>query len=852
MADDPMSDVDTKFHEAWLGMVQPIEGLVVSVPVLVDAQCMARNPPSLQQQFLELAPVVSRADDGDEHRAIRDLRRALAELLGLTPDLFHEGTALPEDLSLYVPEGQQTLRPMLALKKMQQTSPPAATKSLPDDSTPASRAGEPYVALAWELPSGLPFDKPEIVTGSWSYPPAAKFDRLLRACRVPIGLLFNGDALRLVYAPHGESSGAITFHVDHMATVGGRPILDAFVMLLHARRLFGVAEEHQLPAILRDSRVRQANVTSDLAGQVFDALSVLVRGFEAAGERDGRALLDDALARNADHLYGGFLAVLLRLVFLLYAEDRGLLPTEEPIYAEHMSLLTLFSELQRDAGTHHDSMSRRFGAWPRLLALFRAVFLGAKHGTLQLPPRRGQLFDPHVYPFLEGWGPAGSAPVTQADERGRVHVPTIDDGTVFEVLRRLLILDKQRLSYRALDVEQIGSVYEALMGYHVKPAAGEALCLKPERVWVTGEELIAETPNRRAAYLEDAAGLAKSALTKIAPLLSKAKTAADALAAIEPLAVHGEARELLRARNGQLIVQPGKERRRTSAHYTPRSLSGPIVRKTLEPLLVAMGNEPTSARLLDLKICDPAMGSGAFLVEACRFLGDQVVAAWTREGELGKVASVHEDVVNHARRLVAQRCLYGVDKNPFAVNLAKLSLWLVTLAKDEPFTFVDHALKHGDSLVGLNLDQVRGFHWKPSAQVEMCSKEIQGALDEAIQLRTRILDLAEQPGTTREKERLLWDSEDALDRVRLLGDLVVGAFFAHESDRDREKERDRRLDLVSAWLREGGSPPDELRALQTEIRAQVPVFHWMTEFPEVFALSRVDPLVVAERTEVPA
>ncbi len=844
-----MSDVETRFHEAWLGMVQPIEGLVVSVPVLVDAQCMARNPPSLQLQFLDLAPVASKGDDGEEHRAVRDVRRLLAELLALTPELFHEGSALPDDLSLYVPEGQQMLRPTLALKKMHQPQPSTATTALPDDSTPASRAGEPYVALVLELPVGLPLDKPETVTGSWNYPPAAKFDRLLRACRVPIGLLSNGDAIRLVYAPHGESSGAITFHVDHMAPVGGRPILDALVMLLHARRFFGVAEEHQLPAILRDSRVRQANVTSDLAGQVFDALGVLLKGFEAASERDGRTLLDNALARDSDHVYGGLLTVLLRLVFLLYAEDRGLMPIGEPTYAENMSLLTLFSELQRDAGTHHDSMSRRFGAWPRLLALFRAVFLGAKHEGLHLPARRGQLFDPHVYPFLEGWGPGGSAPITQADERGRVRVPTVDDGTVFEVLRRLLILHKQRLSYRALDVEQIGSVYEALMGYHVKRTTSDALCLKPERVWVTGEELLVEAPTRRAAYLEEATGLPKSALTKVAPQLSKAKDAAEALAAIEPLAVLGEDRELRRAQCGRLVVQPGKERRRTSSHYTPRSLSGPIVRKTLEPLLLAMGNEPSSARLLDLKICDPAMGSGAFLVEACRFIADQVVAAWTREGELSKVASVHDDVVNHARRLVAQRCLYGVDKNPFAVNLAKLSLWLVTLAKDEPFTFVDHALKHGDSLVGLNLDQIRGFHWKPSAQVEMCSKEIQGALDEAIQLRTRILDLAEQPGTTKEKERLLWDSEDALDRVRLLGDLVVGAFFAHETDREREKERDRRLDLVSAWLREGGAPPDELRSMQADIRAQVPVFHWMTEFPEVFDLARVDPLTVAHRAE---
>ena len=108
----------------------------------------------------------------------------------------------------------------------------------------------------------------------------------------------------------------------------------------------------------------------------------------------------------------------------------------------------------------------------------------------------------------------------------------------------------------------------------------------------------------------------------------------------------------------------------------------------------------------------PAMGSGAFLVEACRFLADEVVAAWTREGRRELVAGT-EDAVLVARRLVAQRCLYGVDKNPFAVSLAKLSLWLVTLARELPFTFVDHALRHGDSLVGLSFDQITSFHWKP-------------------------------------------------------------------------------------------------------------------------------------------
>jgi hypothetical protein len=97
---------------------------------------------------------------------------------------------------------------------------------------------------------GLPLDKPETTTGGWSYPAAAKFDRLLRHCRVPVGILTNREVIRLVYAPHGESSGHITFRIDDMATVGGRPILDAMIMLLCANQWFGVSDENALPSLL--------------------------------------------------------------------------------------------------------------------------------------------------------------------------------------------------------------------------------------------------------------------------------------------------------------------------------------------------------------------------------------------------------------------------------------------------------------------------------------------------------------------------------------------------------------------------------------------------------------------------
>src|SRR5205807_1041271 len=108
---------------------------------------------------------------------------------------------------------------------------------------------------------------------------------------VPIGLLTNRRAVRLIFAPHGESTGAITFRVDDLARTGGRPLLDAFVMLLSAQRLFGVAAEHRLPALLAASRKHQANVTTELAGQVLEALEILLRGFEEAAERDGNMRL---------------------------------------------------------------------------------------------------------------------------------------------------------------------------------------------------------------------------------------------------------------------------------------------------------------------------------------------------------------------------------------------------------------------------------------------------------------------------------------------------------------------------------------------------------------------------------
>jgi hypothetical protein len=829
-----MGELERNFHETWLGMVQPIEGLVLSVPVLVDAQCAEKLPRAAHAAFLDLLTGEGRG------RRIAHLPTFFERVLDLPPDRF--ATTLPDDVSLYVPEGKQRLVPSAAL-----LARPGVSSA-------------PYAALVWEVPASVTdLDAPETETGAWAYPAQAKFERLLRAARVPIGLLTNGAELRLTYAPHGESSGWLAFRVADMAETSGRPIFDAMVMLLGRARWFAVAAERQLPALLAESRRRSADVTNELARQVFEALEVLLAGFAAAEERDGTSHLRAALEHEPGHLYAGLLTVLLRLVFLLYCEDRALLPTDHPLFAQHYSVLGLFADLQADAGRTPDTMNRRFGAYPRLVALFRAVYLGVHHvpahgPPLDLPPRRGDLFDPNAFPFLEGRELGGAAPIHDEAARAATRVPSVCDGTVFTVLDKLLLLEGQRLSYKALDVEQIGSVYEALMGFDVVRLAHPSVRLKlgqrsgAARLWLSAEEVLAAPPRGRVAALQGELGFEKAAATKIAGLAEETPSAPELFTRLTTLA--GRHPEVLPA--GALALQPGPERRRTSSHYTPRTLTEPIVQRTLAPLLAAMGPTPSSEVLLGLVVCDPAMGSGAFLVAACRALADELVAAWTREGKLHLLADAHDDVVNHARRLVAQRCLYGVDKNRYAVQLARLSLWLVTMARREPFTFVDHALRHGDSLVGLGFEEVRAFHWRPAAQTEIPARILREALGEAILLRQEILALAADGSASaqREKERLLLDADDALSRAKLVADVCVGAFFAHASDRDRERERVRRLDLVARWIetdRAGDlARAAELRAeldeLASELRKTQTPFHWMLEFPEVFFDGRPDPL----------
>ncbi len=814
----PMDEA-TLAHQEWLGYLQPV-GLVVSPYALHQAQALVdRNLIAPHTAFLEALGQWQFDDREEPEASIVSWRRFAQEVLNWEPaDLLGEGgQPIPEDLSVPLVDHGDILKPTFAV---------------PDPSP--LKDGSPWLMLVEEIRPGMAFDKAPEDGDGWLASPMARFERLLRETKVPTGLLINGRAVRLVHAPRGETSGYMDFKVSEMEKVSGRLIFGAFRMMLGADRLFGLPDKQRLPAILADSRKYQALVSTQLAQQVLGALYELLRGFQAADEAMKGQLLKEVLEKEPSKVYAGLLTVLLRKVFLLFAEDRGKEAiSDHEVYLKHYSVLGLYEQLREDASRYPDTMDLRYGAWARLLSLFRLVYDGANHGGLHLPARHGHLFEPDRFPFLEG-RPEGSS----REPNGRIQVPLVSDGVVYRVLTKLLLLDGERLSYRTLDVEQIGSVYESMMGFTLEVAQGPTLAIRSKErhgasAAINLEALQMVAPANREKWLKQATD---QKLTGQALEALKRATTLEALAAaldgkVDRMATPGMVPK------GAMVLQPSPARRRSGSHYTPRSLTGPIVRKALDPILRRLGDNPTPEQILALKVLDPAVGSAAFLVEACRQLAEALVVAWRVHNCVPKIP-LDEDELLHARRLVAQRCLYGVDRNPMAVDLAKLSLWLITLAKDHPFTFLDHAIRCGDSVVGVWLkDYTTLFFGEdgsggPAQQVK---DSISKSIERAREARQAILDAGEDP-----PESFLNAQMEALDKatntLKVLGDVLVHCFFTGRNDRERRTNRTDAWIQVQQWLsgaNDGDGPIAMAEALR-HLGIGVHPFHWELEFPEVF------------------
>ena len=731
----------------------------------------------------------------------------------------YAGTAespVPADLAVVLPDYDETLHPDFAVRER-------------DPRNGAS----PWQLLVQVLAAGQDFDKATSGAGRLEASPQGRVERLLRGTGVPAGVLFNGVALRLISAPRGESSGWMDFRFADLINTAGRPLCSALRLLLSEQRLLALPRDQRLAALLESSRKYQNEVSERLSEQVLHALYDLLRGFQTAHDASGGELLREPLSEDGDRndIYRGLLSVILRLVFLLYAEERGMLPDDEN-FARYYSLTGLYQRLREDAALNPDTMDQRFGAWAQLLVLFRLIHDGSRAhrtgGAVSLPERRGALFDPDRFRFLEGRSGGGARQTIE-----RIVPPRISDGVIYRVLEKLLVLDGERISYRTLDVEQIGSVYETIMGFRLETATGRSVAIKPAKKLgapntIDLDALLAQPNASRRRWFQERAG--RTITDRVAKGLREAETVVDLHVALDRVLDKDATPDI--APPGALVLQPNEERRRSGSHYTPRELTEPIVRHTLAPLLDRLkgedGRAPTAEQILDLKICDPAMGSGAFLVETCRQLADALIDAWGAHGSMPAIPP-DEDEVIFARRLVAQKCLYGIDRNPMAVDLAKVSLWLSTLARDHPLTFVDHAFRHGDSLVGLTRQQIEALNWK-GGQPILTGFGVREAVKAASELRRQIRE-ADDTVDERRLQNLWREAQDAVAEVRLFADLVLAAFFEGAKPKERESRRSAYQEAIltgEAWR----------HAVEMDGRrnAELPFapFHWEIEFPEVF------------------
>lgn len=714
---------------------------------------------------------------------------------------------------------------------------------------------------------------------------ATSADRMVQLCRslgCRLGLVTNGERWMLVDAP----VGAVTTFASWYARIWSQePItLQAFIHLLGIRRFF-VDESEQLPALFDRSLKFQDEVTDALGEQVRRAVEVLIQTLDKADQDRNRDLLHDV---KEPELYEAALTVMMRLVFVLSAEERGLLLMGDERYEANYALSTLRMQLRKES---EEILERRWDAWSRLLAIFRAVFGGIEHENLRLPALGGSLFDPDRFPFLEGRA-KGSNWRTDAAKP----LP-IDNRTVLLLLEAIQQFQGRTLSYRALDVEQIGYVYEGLLERTVKRTDEVTLELDATKSakapWIKLAELDSARLNgtvRIAELLQERSGSSASRVRN-----DLAKPVDDTLADRLLTACQGDTKlrdrvkpyaHLLRTDPwgyplvypaGAFIVTTGSDRRETGTHYTPKSLTEAIVAETLTPVAYVGPAEGTPrvrwklkspAELLDLKICDPAMGSGAFLVQACRWLSDRLVEAWAQVESLGKSVSVDGEALDVgmakeplprdseartliARRLIAERCLYGVDLNPLAVELAKLSIWLVTLAKGRPFGFLDHNLRCGDTLLGIHrLDQLTELSMTPTGtgQQRLCGQNIVRAVREAIELRIRLRAMPIRD--IRDVEAMAQLDADARRRLEVpecIADAFIGEVFALSGNGAGLENAmasltvhagqviDGDLDVLTSMRRRSTD------ALTTDLPGEKPArrpFHWSLEFPEVFARER--------------
>lgn len=604
------------------------------------------------------------------------------------------------------------------------------------------------------------------------YPHQQIRDYLQEAQVLGWGILTNGNEWRL-YCRDAKPSHffCISFPLAIQSLENFKYFVSLFSPAAFVRNAAGKC---RLDAIRESGIAAQTELETDLRQRVFTLVEILANGFV---ERPDNAIPDNPDGHRL--LYENCLILLYRLLFILYAEGRLLLPVEPKSrkYYKDISLARLVGPLKGFIEFDSHTRTRLYEDIVELCRLINGTD-EAKNKEYSVPRYNGGLFDPNRFPQLERW--------------------RICDAKLAEVLRGLMFAKPERhnrelpletMDYADLRVQQLGSIYEGLLEYH---------------------------------FVRNAAG--------------------------------------------HLELQTDKaERKATGTYYTPDYIVSYIVEHTLGPLVadieqrpeVKQGNENAFAdAMLSFNICDPAMGSGHFLVEATAWLAEQIVYHPTTrfQAEFRRGEDQDRAEIAYWRRRVVEACIYGVDLNPLAVELAKLSLWLTTIAGDQPLNFLDHHLRCGNSLIGARLDDLgklperkkKGGPGAPRTAEQITftfGPDFKKAAAAAIRQIQQIEGEASATvAKVKDKEKLWGEISESLAPYKAVADLWTSTFFGRPLDEETYIATAQKLlvspggqgSVVTAWGRTDATervPPAEPWRETAAVRH---FFHWELEFPEVF------------------
>jgi hypothetical protein len=605
----------------------------------------------------------------------------------------------------------------------------------------------------------------------------------------------NGLTLRVLRDfYHTYTRGYVEFDLENLFTNRNYGDFRALYRLCHATRFIEpvVADEEDdaetpLEQLYQVALSTGVKVGQDLQENVVNALETLGNGFlnseiEAALEEGGQDAAED--------YYQDLLYVVYRLLFLMFAEQRGMMSQRDSLYTEEYSVTKL-----RERAEQREKGDRNTDLWEGLKATFQLVGEGDKR--LGVPGYNGDLFDNSNLEYILG-----------AECPNEKLLSAVDDLTHIEQEGY-----RQRISYADLGVEEIGAVYESLLEF--TPQIAE-----------TAIELEDRTISPDSFYLDDR----------------------------------------------------GMERKETGSYYTDPGLIDELIQSALDPVVEERVSddapvEVQEQQLLDITFCDPACGSGAFLIAANNFLGQRL--AEIRSDSLYP----NERTIRQSRRSVVQHCIYGVDLNPMAVELAKVSLWINSAVENKPLSFLDHRIKQGNSLLGTTpelMDQgvpvdafetSQGRDWHEGNDVrKRVRTENKNLADDNRQIRLdsdwdtdeedyvnlvqKIEQLDEKEiGDIHEKEALYQElrESESFQREKLAYDIWTASFFW---PLDGSADEYPTPNIIEEIRREPPEPTDkpldeltglqEVRERATRLSEELSVFHWPIEFPQVFKKNGFD------------